>query len=85
VGERVDHQTCFYTRTPDEHFILDRYPGTKNVSFAAGLSGHGFKFVPVLGEALVDLATGRSPAFDCGFLTLSRIGRQGQVLDAFQD
>ena len=85
VGERVDHQTCFYTRTPDEHFILDRYPGTKNVSFAAGLSGHGFKFVPVLGEALVDLATGRSPAFDCGFLTLSRFGRQGQVLDAFQD
>ena len=56
VGERLEHQTCFYTRTPDEHFIVDRYPGCNNVAFAAGLSGHGFKFAAVLGEILVDLA-----------------------------
>lgn len=71
--ERLDHQTCFYTRTPDQHFFVDRYPGHKNVAFAAGLSGHGFKFAPALGELLVDLATGESPRVDCDFLNLSRL------------
>lgn len=71
--ERLRHQTCFYTRTPDEHFIADRYPGMRNVAFAAGLSGHGFKFASVLGEVLVDLATGEPPAVDCTFLGLSRL------------
>jgi monomeric sarcosine oxidase len=72
--ERLDHKTCFYTRTPDEHFIVDRYPGSDNVAYAAGLSGHGFKFAPALGELLVDLATGETPKTDCGFLSLSRLG-----------
>ena len=75
VGERLNHQTCFYTRSPDDHFIVDRYPGSSNVAFAAGLSGHGFKFAPVLGEILVDLATGQAPAVDCAFLGLSRFQR----------
>ncbi len=71
-GERLEHQTCFYTRTADEHFIVDRYPGSNNVAFAAGLSGHGFKFASVLGEVLVDMAVGQKPAIECGFLGLSR-------------
>lgn len=70
--ERLDHETCFYTRTPDEHFIVDRYPGTANIAYAAGLSGHGFKFASALGELLVDLATGQTPRCDCEFLGLSR-------------
>jgi glycine/D-amino acid oxidase-like deaminating enzyme len=71
--KRLDHQTCFYTRTPDTHFLVDRYPGANHVAYAAGLSGHGFKFAPVLGEALVDLATQVSPRVDCDLLKLARI------------
>lgn len=57
-----DHAPCMYTLSPDENFVLDVHPRHPQVSFAAGLSGHGFKFAPVLGEALADLATtGRSP------------------------
>ncbi len=74
--ERVAHKTCFYTRTPDDHFIVDRYPSSECVSYAAGLSGHGFKFAPALGEVLVDLATGREPAADIGFLSASRFDPQ---------
>ena len=70
--ERLDHQTCFYTRTPDEHFIVDRYPGSNNIAFAAGLSGHGFKFASALGELLVDLATRQPPKCNSDFLNLSR-------------
>lgn len=46
---------CMYTMTTDEHFIIDRHPEHSQVLFAAGLSGHGFKFTPALGQALAEL------------------------------
>jgi monomeric sarcosine oxidase len=48
---------CMYTMTPDEDFIIDRHPSQERVTFAAGFSGHGYKFAPVVGELLADLAT----------------------------
>ncbi len=57
VSERVvSAAVCLYTRTPDEHFIIDRHPGHSNMVVAAGFSGHGFKFATVVGEHLADLA-----------------------------
>jgi len=49
--------TCMYTNTPDEHFVIGRHPGHEQVIVACGFSGHGFKFVPVVGEIMADLAT----------------------------
>jgi sarcosine oxidase len=46
-----------YTTTPDHHFVIARHPAHEQVSVACGFSGHGFKFVPVVGEILADLAT----------------------------
>ncbi len=34
------------------------------MTVAAGFSGHGFKFVPVIGEIVADLATHGSTALD---------------------
>ena len=49
--------TCMYTMTPDEHFVIGHLPGSDGiVAVAAGFSGHGFKFGPVVGEILADLA-----------------------------
>lgn len=48
---------CMYTMTPDENFIIDRHPDQERVTLAAGFSGHGYKFAPVVGEHLADLAT----------------------------
>jgi sarcosine oxidase len=48
---------CMYTTTPDEHFVVAGHPGHEQVTVACGFSGHGFKFVPVIGEILADLAT----------------------------
>jgi sarcosine oxidase len=45
--------TCLYTNTDDERFILERH-GRMVVGSAC--SGHGFKFAPVIGERLADLA-----------------------------
>jgi sarcosine oxidase len=49
--------TCMYTTTPDQHFVIAQHPGHADVTVACGFSGHGFKFVPVVGEVLADLAT----------------------------
>lgn len=70
-----DHATCMYTMSPDEHFLVDLIPGEPRVAFAAGLSGHGYKFAPVLGEVLADLVeTGRTQ-HPVGFLGVDRFAR----------
>ena len=56
--EPVASETCLYTMTPDEHFVLDR---RDNLVIGAGFSGHGFKFGPLIGEVLADLAMGIDP------------------------
>lgn len=63
-------KTCFYTMTPDEHFIIDQHPRFENVFFAAGFSGHGFKFSPLVGEALADLAREGKTALPIEFLRM---------------
>jgi sarcosine oxidase len=78
VSSRVtDHSVCLYTMSPDEHFVVDRHPAHANVVFAAGLSGHGFKFTPVLGRALADLALGGGTDLPLEFLSLKRFSAGG--------
>ena len=48
-------ETCLYTVAPDEDFVIDR---VGPVVVASPCSGHGFKFAPLVGEVLADLATG---------------------------
>jgi sarcosine oxidase len=55
-GALVHAEVCLYTNTPDEVFIIDRHPASPGVAFASACSGHGFKFAPVVGEMLADLA-----------------------------
>lgn len=69
------HSVCMYTMTPDQHFIIDRHPSFPQVVFVAGLSGHGFKFAPVLGEIAADLTLeGRTP-HPIDFLRVGRFHR----------
>jgi monomeric sarcosine oxidase len=72
TNEVSGHATCLYTMSPDEHFIVDRHPQHSNVVFAAGLSGHGFKFAPVLGKALADLALDGGTELPIEFLSVKR-------------
>jgi len=73
--EMTDHSVCLYTMSPDEHFILDRLAGNSNVCVAAGLSGHGFKFTPVLGRALAELTLDGGTDLPIDFLSLKRFKR----------
>ena len=49
----VATQTCLYTTTADEHFILER---RGRVVVGSACSGHGFKFAPAVGRRLAELA-----------------------------
>ena len=55
-GPLREAAVCFYTNTPDRHFVIDVHPAVPGVSYASACSGHGFKFAPVIGEILADLA-----------------------------
>lgn len=69
IGHRA---VCMYTMTPDEHFIIDHHRDHSRVVFAAGFSGHGFKFSPVVGSMLADLALDGRTQEPIAFLRSSR-------------
>jgi len=49
----VAAETCMYTSTPDQTFILER---RGRIVVGSPCSGHGFKFAPAIGERLATLA-----------------------------
>ncbi len=68
------HVPCMYTLSPDEHFLLGRHPGWgRRVWLAAGLSGHGFKFAGVLGQALAEQIAQTETHLPVGFLDAARL------------
>ena len=73
AGPAVDVRVCMYTMTPDEDFVLGWLPGGMGrVAVAAGFSGHGFKFTPVVGEILADLVVAGGTDLPIEFLSPSR-------------
>jgi glycine/D-amino acid oxidase-like deaminating enzyme len=50
---------CFYCDTHDGDFWIARDPDREGLTIAAGDSGHGFKFAPVLGEIIADAVEGK--------------------------
>jgi sarcosine oxidase len=69
-------RTCFYAKTPDEDFIIDRLPGEPRIVVASACSGHGYKFASVIGEVLADLAIEGRTAVDISRFTLARFASQ---------
>ena len=78
-------KTCLYTLTPDEHFVIDQHPWHENVFFAAGFSGHGFKFAPVVAEILSDLALEGRTTLPVEFLRLKRLLKDQDSMPAARD
>jgi sarcosine oxidase len=72
AGELARAATCLYTMSPDGHFLVGTRRGSRRVHFAAGLSGHGFKLAPALGDALASLATRGRTELPIGFLSPGR-------------
>jgi len=71
-GPTMALKTCMFTNTPDEHFLIDVLPEHPQIAFAAGFSGHGFKFAAVVGEILADLAQSGHTEHDIAMFRLDR-------------
>ncbi|MEQ8330943.1 MAG: FAD-dependent oxidoreductase [Longimicrobiales bacterium] len=54
----VSRRLCLYCDTADADFWIDRHPDRPGVLVMAGGSGHGFKFMPVLGDVVADVLDG---------------------------
>lgn len=53
---------CWYTDTPNADFIITYHPDFEGLFLATGGSGHGYKFLPVIGERIVDCVLRECPA-----------------------
>jgi sarcosine oxidase len=71
-GRLIAAKTCLYTVTPDGDFLIDRVPGSPSIIVVSACSGHGFKFAPVIGEILADLATRGDTDHDISRFKLGR-------------
>ncbi|MEJ2312507.1 MAG: N-methyl-L-tryptophan oxidase [Gemmatimonadales bacterium] len=71
-GPPVEADICFYTKTPDGHFLVDRLPGLDHVLLVSACSGHGFKFAPAIGEIVADLLVTDTSDFDLSPFSLGR-------------
>lgn len=70
--EPLEVQTCLYTNTPDYHFVMDHHPEHEHIVIGAGFSGHGFKFGPVLGQFLAQIAQEEAPLLSLEPFSLER-------------
>ena len=53
-GKVVGGSKCFFTNTPDDHFIIDWAPRSQRILIAGGGSSHGFKFGGSIGKVIAD-------------------------------
>ena len=72
----VHIDSCMYDITPDENFILDHLPHDPRIVFATGLTGHGFKFGPLLGELLSSMVCNTPPPGEFGRFRLARFSQR---------
>jgi hypothetical protein len=72
-----------FTNSPDKHFIIDLHPRYPQVSFAAGFTGHGYKFASVIGEVMADLAERRESRHNISLFNLARF--TGRVSDLYKE
>jgi sarcosine oxidase len=84
AGPTMTLKSCMFTNSPDNHFIIDLHPQYPQVSFAAGFSGHGYKFASVIGEILADLAERGDARYDIRLFSLARLTGQVSALHANQ-
>ncbi|MEZ4727909.1 MAG: FAD-dependent oxidoreductase [Caldilineaceae bacterium] len=76
AGQIMTMKACFFTNTPDGHFLIDLHPEHPQVSYASACSGHGFKFGSVIGEILADLAQYRQARHNIELFTHDRFRSQ---------
>jgi glycine/D-amino acid oxidase-like deaminating enzyme len=71
-------KTCLYCDAFDGDFFIGRDPERSGLAVAAGDSGHGFKFAPVLGEIVADAIEEKPSRFTSRFAWRSPAKRKAE-------
>lgn len=72
VESVTDYDQGYYQMTPEMDFILGSLPTDDRILVGAGWNGTGYKFAPLIGEALAALAFGDSPRIDISKFSIGR-------------
>lgn len=68
-------RNCWYTDSLDNDFLISRVPAHEGLMVCSGGSGHGFKFLPILGREVVRIIESR------GLDGLNEYGKRWQWRD----
>lgn len=71
----VETEDNYYDMTPDNNFIIDKLPGIENAYIAAGFCGTGYKFAPVVGKIMAELAFRSGTVYDIKRFSAKRFGK----------
>lgn len=74
-GGYVGGMTCMYTVTPDEGFVLDYHPESKNVLIVSACSGHGFKHSAAVGELATQIILGEPHSHNLTSFSFERFNK----------
>lgn len=72
IGSHLRSKNCLYTMTPDSDFLIGPHRENSDVFIAGGMSGHGFKFAPAIGEIAAQWVTGAEPLAVAGMFDPKR-------------
>ena len=75
----VNSRLCLYCDTWDGDFWISRDPNREGLVVAAGGSGHGFKFAPVMGGVIADAVEGVDTPYTRRFAWRPRGERKSEV------
>lgn len=64
---------CRFTNAPGDRFVMGSMPGDKDLILLSPCSGHGYKFVPAIGEIAADLALEAAPKVDLAEFAVERV------------
>ena len=64
-------ETCLYTWTKNEQFLLDYLPNDPHIIVGGGGSGHAFKHGTIIGKILADLSQNVVSPFNSSFFSFN--------------
>ena len=76
AGDLVRTETCMYTMTPNEDFLIDWNGDKKTTLFVSPCSGHGFKMASGIGEISADLCETGTASFDIDFMKMTELEKE---------
>jgi sarcosine oxidase/L-pipecolate oxidase len=76
---------CWYTDSIDNSFVIDHVPNRSGLVVCSGGSGHGFKFLPLLGREVIPVLEGRGQDTVYGRMWAWRDKPRGQKRNGLEE